>query len=69
MLGASVDEELQAPLAAARARVNQNHEKLLGLIRSRAAPDEIEATRTRTYTARAYAHVHRACLSLLLQKY
>ena len=44
-LGAVVDEEVQAPLQAAQKRVNENHAKLIGLIKARAPQDEIQATR------------------------
>jgi DnaJ-class molecular chaperone len=45
MLGAAVDEELQAPLQAAQQRGSDNHAKLIALIKARAPADEIEATR------------------------
>ena len=45
ILGATVDEDLQAPLRAAQQRSNENHEKLIRLIRARAPADEISATR------------------------
>ena len=45
ILGATVDEALQAPLRAAQARVNENHTKLIALIKARAPADEIAACR------------------------
>ena len=45
VLGAAVDEELQAPLQAAQQRASENHAKLIALIKARAPADEIEATR------------------------
>ena len=45
VLGAAVDEELQAPLQAAQQRGSDNHAKLIVLIKARAPADEIEATR------------------------
>ena len=58
VLGAAVDEELQAPLQAAQQRGSDNHAKLIALIKARAPADEIEATRAvqRTLQARAGRH-------------
>ena len=44
-LGATMDEEFQAPVKAAQQRVSENHSRLLGLIRAQAPPDEIAACR------------------------
>lgn len=45
MLGATVDEQLQADVATAQRRSNENHAKLMELIKGRAPADEITATR------------------------
>jgi hypothetical protein len=45
VLGASVDEKLQADVKTAQERSNANHAKLLALIKAHAPQDEISATR------------------------